>query len=1030
MEPPKRTDVPVVSINEWHQRLGHLGLVELRHTLNASGIRFSEKNTEQPCDACAIGKMKNAQLRGVSANRATKPLGRVCFDLSGRMRTPSLGKAEYFGVAVDQATGFIEVIFVKTKDQFGDGLIKWFEYAQKQSGHTLLIIRCDNAGEHIKVFKHCEEHQVKVETTIAGNSNQNGLAERMIQEMEVKGRTMIVQAAAPPSFWAFAIWLACHLYNSSSHKRTNWVPPAKAMFNEPQRLELIKPFGCVVYVKIEGASKLGAQAIIGAYLGPATAVNKRGVRVWLPTEHRVANVLHYNCDENHFAWVEANKPGNLRHLLSAFEKTSESENDEEKKELQPRVTSTVNAIEPPKVVIQPEQQVTESKAPASGGVPGESKSAEKPASIVRPDHEHLDEKHSSSNNVQSVPVELGCGDVRNPQPAVSDCHVDGTSATNASGGSPTHQPSQHTETSTSRYTLRERRGVPALQYEPDDWRQKQLLLDEYQASESGKPMIMLAQADEQDESLVPLTHEQAMSSAHAKEWRAAELEELKSLQDKKTYVVGVPPPHVKPLKSKIVYAEKTNEEGVVTRRKARIVAGGYGQQYMRDYTQTKADVAPIRDFRIVLAIAVLKKLIITQLDVKSAFLNSDLKEEVWMKVPDGLGVGFWKLLKALYGLRQAANEWRELVDKVMKALGLMPTNADPGFYFKREGDEIILLVVHVDDMLIATTTTKQRDWLIEKLKQHWEIKVELNPTWLLRMKITQDPETGSIKLDQSAYLREVIKRFGVPEGKTSRVPMQPGVYLRACGENETSDLPDDMKSLYQAIIGSCMYAATQTRPDISYPVSHLSKFLHNPTSLHMNAANRLLQYLNSSIDVGLIYTSKDSTKSVHEYLKPEGWCDANFANDEDRHSIEANVFCVEDNLVSWLSKRIKNVCLSTEEAELTSTSEAAREAIAIRSILQQIGVMKKDTAITLYCDNSPAVTAINNPGYYGRLKHLDVNHKFAMEANKSGIVKVKWISTSDMFADALTKPLPACQLDKFKKVVMKGNTTVFSTKVP
>jgi len=188
--------------------------------------------------------------------------------------------------------------------------------------------------------------------------------------------------------------------------------------------------------------------------------------------------------------------------------------------------------------------------------------------------------------------------------------------------------------------------------------------------------------------------------------------------------------------------------------------------------------------------------------------------------------------------------------------------------------------------------------------------------------------------------------------------------------------------------------------------------------------------LNSSIDVGLIYTSKDSTKPVDGYLKPEGWCDAKFANDEDRHSIEANVFCVEDNLVSCSSKRIKNVCLSTEEAELTSTSEAAREAIAIRSILQQIGVMKKDTAITLYCDNNPAVTAINNPGYYGRLKHLDVNHKFAMEANKFGIVKVKWISTSDMFADALTKPLPACQLDKFKKVVMKGNTTVFSTKVP
>ena len=150
-----RNDVPIVQLNTWHNRLGHLGEEALKHTLKGAGIRFTEKLSDAPCDACVLGKLKKADKRGLSLNVATEPLKRVCFDLSGRVPTPSLGKAKYFGVIVDQATTYVENVFVKTKDAFPDQVIKWLKYAQKQSGYTLLHYKCDEqhfawveAGKH------------------------------------------------------------------------------------------------------------------------------------------------------------------------------------------------------------------------------------------------------------------------------------------------------------------------------------------------------------------------------------------------------------------------------------------------------------------------------------------------------------------------------------------------------------------------------------------------------------------------------------------------------------------------------------------------------------------------------------------------------------------------------------------------------------------------------------------------------------------------------------------------------------------
>jgi hypothetical protein len=333
----------------------------------------------------------------------------------------------------------------------------------------------------------------------------------------------------------------------------------------------------------------------------------------------------------------------------------------------------------------------------------------------------------------------------------------------------------------------------------------------------------------------------------------------------------------------------------------------------------------------------------------------------------------------------------------------------------RKKNTLLLLAVHVDDMLVATSTTEQREWLVSELGKKVTLKVERQPKWLLHMRLDYNQEKRVLKIDQEAYLKDVLDKFDQKGRKQSRLPLQDCKYLTKA---ENSDLSADEIHWYQAVVGSLMYAATHTRPDLAFAVGHLGKFLHAPARQHLEAALRVLYYVRGTLGYKLVYTAADSKHSSSCVV--DGWSDANFANEEDRHSTGAYLFCLNGNIISWQSRRQKTVSVSTVEAELTAASEAAREAKALRGILVQCGLMAAGDKIVLWVDNSPAVAAIGNPGYYGRLKHLDVQQKFVMEANKVGDINVKWCSTADMLADCLTKPSSGKQLAKFYYGVMNS----------
>jgi hypothetical protein len=987
--------MPAATFFEWHLRLGHTGKKALKEFLQVSGIKYKGPE-EFCCDGCGLGQLKNAARPGPSQNIATQPLERVCIDLSGRQRVKSLGGAEYFGVIVDQNTGYVKTVLVKTKDQFADEFIAWAEQIQKSTGKKIKIVRGDNAGEHEKIFRYCKANNIEVETTVAGHSFQNGLAERMIQELEAKARTLLLIAAAPKAFWGYAVWLAAKLYNVIGHRRNNWVGPAWLLLQESPRLDLIKPFGCIVYVKTLDAGKMAAQGSIGAYMGPS--VGKRAISVWLPGRHKVISTVDFKCDEKRFAWVEASRQGSLSHLLGDFLVKDQDEDDEEDEE------QLAAPARPAASIVVPQ-----SSPPTQVQVPSQSQ----PSAASQ-----LEEKKAEELKVDSS-SEFGVGDDRDPFGEVEESVVPEQSNTNAVRDSApvvsqpvqpvVNQQEQPVPVSQPqpRYSFRSNRGVPAPRFDDDP---KFNVLTYCELEEGKDFFIKLAQAQEIGEKIVPKTHQEAMASDEAASWAKAEAEEYKALKDMGSYVEGVPPPGTNILKSKMVYATKENERGEVERYKARLVACGYGQVFQEDYFFTKADVSPTRSFRFVMALAASMNMHLTQLDVKSAFLNSKLDEEVWIKTPPGCKSSYWRLKKALYGLKQAAHNWRALLDKILRELGLSPCNNDPACYVLKKGGELLVMAVHVDDMLVATKSTAQRDWIISKLSEKVTLKVELEPKWLLHMHIDYNREAGVLKLDQSAYLKDVLNKFEPAGHRTARTPLPGSTYLQPA---DHSDLDQQGIHLYQAIVGSLMYAATHTRPDLSFSVGHLGKFLHAPAQEHLDAAYHVLWYVRSTLDYCLVYNNRGVCNAVLD-----GWSDANFANEVDRHSTGSYVFRLYGNLISWQSRRQKTVSVSTEEAEITAASEATREAYALRGICLACGILPESSSITLYVDNNPAVTAIQNPGYYGRLKHLDIQQKFVMEAQQQHIVSVKWCGTDTMLADSLTKPSNGKRLEQFYNTVM------------
>jgi hypothetical protein len=464
----------------------------------------------------------------------------------------------------------------------------------------------------------------------------------------------------------------------------------------------------------------------------------------------------------------------------------------------------------------------------------------------------------------------------------------------------------------------------------------------------------------------------------------------------------------KAIGSRWVFSVKSDEDGNVIRHKARFVAQGYTQVEGIDYTETFAAVAKYDTVRILLALAAKFDLELDQMDVRTAFLNAELKEDIYLKQPAGFEDPehpdwVWKLEKALYGLKQAGYEWNQTLDEYLRKEGFkfVRSEADHSLYVLHEGDRVIWLVVYVDDMLAASNSRDYLNSFKVRLKQRFDL-ADLGPArHFLGMHITRDREKRLLSISQKTYLEQILENAGMSQCNPVGTPMTPGVTLQKATRAPTEDEATAIASIpYRRTIGELNYAMRTTRPDIAYPVSCLSRYMENPSIDHHRQLKHLLRYIRGTTDLVLVFGLSNEGLVGHS--------DSDYAADrDDSKSTSAYVYQLFGGPISWKSQKQSVVATSTTEAEYIGLSNASREALYLIQLLHDFRLDPDlyDPAL-LYGDNQSSIALSKNPRFHERAKHIRVHYHLIRDLVDTNKIKLQYKSTSEMLADSLTKALP------------------------
>ncbi|GJS16241.1 retrovirus-related pol polyprotein from transposon TNT 1-94 [Tanacetum coccineum] len=444
-----------------------------------------------------------------------------------------------------------------------------------------------------------------------------------------------------------------------------------------------------------------------------------------------------------------------------------------------------------------------------------------------------------------------------------------------------------------------------------------------------------------------------------------------------------------------IYKVKTDELGGVLKNKARLVAQGFKQEKGIDFEESFASVARIEAIRIFVANAANKNMTILQIDVKIAFLNGELKEEVYVSQPEGFmdqdnPSHVYKLKNALYGLKQAPRAWYDMLSSFLISQHFSKGAVDPTLFTRKAGNDLLLVQIYVDDIIFASTNTAMCNEFANLMTTKFKMSMMGQMSFFLGLQISQSPR--GIFLNQSKYASEIIKKYGMLTSDSVDTPMV-----------EKSKLDEDLQgtpvdaTLYRGMIGSLMYL-TSSRPDLIYAVCLCARYQAKPTEKHLNAVKRIFRYLKGTINMGLWY-SKDTGMSLTAYA------DADHAGCQDtRRSTSGSAQFLGDKLVSWSSKKQKSTAISSTEAEYIALSGCCAQILWMRSQLTDYGF--QFNKIPLYCDNKSAIALCCNNVQHSRAKHIDVRYHFIKEQVENGIVELYFVRTEYQLADIFTKPLP------------------------
>ncbi|KAG8482872.1 hypothetical protein CXB51_023953 [Gossypium anomalum] len=482
-------------------------------------------------------------------------------------------------------------------------------------------------------------------------------------------------------------------------------------------------------------------------------------------------------------------------------------------------------------------------------------------------------------------------------------------------------------------------------------------------------------------------------------------QEIRALEENGTWEVVSLPQGKVPIGCKWVYRVKYQSDGSIERFKARLVGNGYRQRAGFDFQETFSPVAKQVTVRTVISVAAMHDWPLFQMDVYNAFLQGDLYEEVYMDLPEGFRKQgehkVCRLLKSLYGLKQASRQWNLKLTEALLHGGYVQSKHDYSLFTKKQGDKIVVLLVYVDDLLITGNAIEMIDELKRVLHSSFKMKDLGKLKFFLGIVIVRS--NRGIILSQRKYALELIADVGFGEAKPASTPLEQNkrfttaeyddfVVLRGCNDELMQDV-----SMYQRLMGRLLYL-TNTRPDISYAVQHLSQFMQKPKKSHYEAALRIVRYIKKSPGQGIFLSAESKTQLI-------AYCDSDWAAcPMTRRSVTGFCIKLRDSLVSWKSKKQSTVSLSSAEAEYRSIASTVAEIVWLNGLLKDICFDQIGPTL-LFSDCQAALQIAVNPVFHKRTKHIEIDCHFVREKIREGLIRTQHVRTNEQLADVMTKAL-------------------------
>lgn len=979
----------------WHKRLGHLNSQTLKKMANqVAGLQVKTANYDdiKNCVACATGKQTRDPFPP-STSRSSAILDLIHSDLCGAMRTQTLGGSLYFMTFIDDYSRKVFTYFLRSKDQVASTFIDYITLIENQTDRRIKVLRTDNGTEYVnkRMTDFLREKGIAHQLTCPYSPQQNGIAERMNRTLIEKAKCMIKQAGMPNTFWGESIKMAEFIVNHTPCSSINGIPD-ELFYDKKIDISNLKTFGCRVYYLIDKSkrSKWDDNSSEGFFVGLDD--NSKGYRVYDRKLRKIAVKHDVKFHEN-VSYGDTLKSNKNRRCDDNDPDPSSSDEDNDDDDVGFNIPLASDD--------------SETESDPDDDPNGDQSNQNNGNQSNQNDEENQNDNQADQGN-QNNDGPDNQADHENQNDGGQDNDDEQNSGEEEDAGEPAG------DNKTKERKIRKPfKGRLEVKSNADANKQSSTR----SGVGFGNPFSNLFGSGSANIAIVcdpefvfncdqirplddPVTLKDVQSRPDRLKWVEAMKDEMLSLKENNTWTLVQLPHGKKVVRSKWIFKTKYNSDGELEKYKARLVARGFTQRYGIDYDETFSPVVRYGSVRLLLAIAAQNRLQIEQMDVHTAYLNADIPKnvEIFLSQPEGFDDGtgrVCKLKKSLYGLKQAGRLWNHTIDSVLKQFGLKRSLMDPCIYYAN--DLKLLVSIYVDDILIFFSSKAKAIELKTTLSNHFKMS-DLGPVKsIIGLRITQTDD--SIEIDQSVYIAEVLKRFGMENCKPAKTPAETGKKLKIPEEHEIVDVP------YQQAVGALLYISQGTRPDICHAVNVASRFNQKHGDAHWTAVKRIMRYLQATQHYKLRFSQSRT-------INLTGYSDSDYAgDDDDRKSTSGFIFLLSGNVISWYSGKQKTVTLSSTEAEFVALTLTIQEAIHLQQILSEIEHSPPSTK--LFVDNVSTISIAKNNNFSFRTKHLDVRQKFIAEQCPQKNIDILHVSTNDNIADFLTKALSAEKHQKF-----------------